>query len=239
MNARPRQLHWTPELVRRFWDWQSQFPETYFTYLFGAEIAASLMPYLKGRKRVLDYGCGMGFLLPHLAHYAEELTGTDVSDESLRKVNEQYRNLAKFTGAQTVDALVTAERRFDAVVVVEVVEHLYDEQLDAMLASIRRLMAPGAIAIFTTPNEEDLSLNEIYCPESDVVFHRWQHVRSWSGSTLREYLEARGFVDVKTQATNLAAVPPRSIVGRMKWLGKRALGLYAGNPHLLCIASTE
>lgn len=239
MSTQPRQLHWTPELVKRFWDWQSQFPETYFTYQFGAEIAASLAPYLRGRRRVLDYGCGMGFLLPHLARHAEEVTGADVSEESLRQVNDKYRALSNFRGAQTIEQLMAAGQRFDALVSVEVVEHLYDEQLDEMLDNVRRLLAPGGVAIFTTPNEENLALNEIYCPESDAVYHRWQHVRSWSGTSLRAYLEARGFSRITTTATNLAAVPPHSLSARVKWLLKRALGMYAGTPHLVCVASVD
>jgi hypothetical protein len=39
-NAFP-QMHWTPEMISRFWDWQSQYPEVYFTYPFGREIASS------------------------------------------------------------------------------------------------------------------------------------------------------------------------------------------------------
>lgn len=237
MREKPRTLQWTPQLVQRFWDYQSQFPQNYFAYQFGAEIAKSLAPHLRGRARVLDYGCGMGFLLPHLARYAAGVAGADVSRESLRRVNETCGEIKNFLGAHSIDELMTADQKFDAIVAVEVIEHLYDDQLDEMLSNIRRLLSPNGIVIFTTPNEEDLLLNEIYCPETEAVFHRWQHVRSWSGAQLAGYLTSRGFRTIRTYPTNLASVLPDSLEGKAKWLIKRALGWHSATPHLVCIVS--
>jgi 2-polyprenyl-3-methyl-5-hydroxy-6-metoxy-1,4-benzoquinol methylase len=234
-----RYLNWTPELVKRFWDWQSQFPETYFTYQYGAQIASYLMPNLRGRRSVLDYGCGMGFLLQHLVHYLTDVTACDVSEQSIRNVNDMFAALPNFRGAYAIHQLISEGRRFDVVIAVEVVEHLYDEQLDEMLDNVRRLLAPGGLAIFTTPNKEDLALNQVYCPQSQVVFHRWQHVRSWSDITLTGYLKSRGFCRTTSVTTNFAALPPRFSVDWGKWLVKRVLGLYAPNPHLVCIAYVD
>src|ERR1700676_1322931 len=77
------EMRWTPEMISRFWDWQSQYPEVYFTYLFGREIAYALRNYLIGRQRVLDFGCGVGYLLPHLCEYAPKVYGADLSTQSI------------------------------------------------------------------------------------------------------------------------------------------------------------
>lgn len=230
MPDKPVELRWTPELVQRFWDYQSRFPENYFTNQFGAEIARSLAPLLNGRARVLDYGCGMGFLLPHLANHAAEVAGADVSRESLQRVNEKCTDIKNFLGAYGIDDLMAMDQKFDAVVAVEVIEHLYDDQLDGMLDHLRRLLKPDGIAIITTPNDEDLALNQVYCPESDKVFHRWQHVRRFDAVLLRSLMEKRGLVCDKMFTTDFAA---RGFLHRLKAI----LRPYAGrkNPHLVYV----
>lgn len=234
MKDKPRELRWTPQLVQRFWDYQSRFPGNYFTNQFGAEIALSLAPLLRGHARVLDYGCGMGFLIPHLARYATEVAGADVSGESLQKVNKICGGISNFLGAWSVEELMASSRKFDAIVAVEVIEHLYDDQLDKMLHDVGRLLNPGGIAIITTPNEEDLSLNEIYCPEGDSVFHRWQHVRRFDTELLRSFMEKRGLSTQKVFTTDFAA---RGLNQRLK----AALRPYVGrkNPHLVYVGRKE
>jgi hypothetical protein len=65
-----------------------------------------------------------------------------------------------------------------------VVERLYDEALAATLRNCRALLRPGGRLFITTPNDERLEDSIVYCPVSNVTFHRWQHVRSWNSTTL-------------------------------------------------------
>jgi hypothetical protein len=44
----------------------------------------------------------------------------------------------------------------------------------------------------TTPNNEDLELGMAYCPVSNTLFHRWQHVRSFTGESLSCLLSRHG-----------------------------------------------
>lgn len=61
--------------------------------------------------------------------------------------------------------------------------------------------------IVTTPNGEDLSASQIYCPNCDSKFHRWQHVRSWTGKTLGDFMEKLGFEVVAKVETNFSDKP--------------------------------
>src|SRR5690348_17199890 len=150
-------MEWTDERVARFWDWQSQFPENYFTYQFGATIVASVQRFLNGPKRVLDYGCGVGYLLPHLSRHVREVYGADPSAESVTRTNQKFASLANFKGAFSIDALRVQGLKFDAILCIEVIEHLSDPALGVVLGDIQSLLAPDGLAIFTTPNNEDLS----------------------------------------------------------------------------------
>jgi 2-polyprenyl-3-methyl-5-hydroxy-6-metoxy-1,4-benzoquinol methylase len=229
-------MKWTQEMVSKFWDWQSQYPETYFTYQFGDAIAHCMRKYLRGRNSILDYGCGVGYLLKHLCQYGDQIYGTDISPESVAKVNSLMEGVSGFSGAFIVEDLLKENKMFDAVVIVEIIEHLYDEQLDNMLTEILGFLNPGGIAIFTTPNDEDLDASIIYSPSTGEVFHRWQHVRSWNRDSLSKRLECSGYEVIDVVETNMSNQIPNTLFKRMKWLVKQILVTYPKKPHLLCVA---
>ncbi|RDV03138.1 class I SAM-dependent methyltransferase [Undibacter mobilis] len=239
MSPNYPQMQWTPERVSRFWDWQSQYPEVYFTFQFGKNIAASLQGFLAGRRRVLDYGCGVGYLLPHLCAYAPEVYGTDPSEESVARTNERVSGIASFKGAFLTSDPVIRDMKFDAIVCIEVVEHLDDAALDAVLADVRGLLAPSGVAIFTTPNDENLSKNMILCPASGEVFHRWQHVRNWNRESLPARLRAAGFSVDKVIETNMSVAVTKSPLGLLKRLLKQFLFKPPKTPHLGCVVSLQ
>jgi 2-polyprenyl-3-methyl-5-hydroxy-6-metoxy-1,4-benzoquinol methylase len=231
-----RPLEWNDALVDRFWRWEANFPEHYFTRQFGAQIAQRLQPILHGRRKVLDYGCGVGYLVRHLVALGHEVTATDHSEAGVEATNALNHDLADFSGAVLPDALISSGRRFDAIVSIEVVEHLSDSHLAQFFATLRQLLAPGGIAIITTPNDEDLRAAETYCPCCEHVFHRWQHLRSWTASSLTAAIEGYGLVATASFTTNFAYRPLRDPVGCAKRIAKRLLGREIKEPHLVCIA---
>ena len=231
------ELVWTPERVSRFWDWQSQYPEVYFTYRSGAEIVRSLRKYLIGRRRILDYGCGVGYLLPHLCQLGSEVYGADLSPESVKRTNERLKGTGSFWGAFTVSDLRRQGGRFDAILAVEIIEHLYDPDLEVALADIRAMLAPEGLAVFTTPNDEDREKNMVICPATGELFHRWQHVRSWSAESLSARLRDGGFHIIEVRKTNLALPAPRTPIQFLKHIVRRLLFGAPGKPHLVCVAT--
>ncbi len=189
-------LTWTPEMVKRYWDYLSQCPETFFTHRYGAELARQIAPFLPPSGKVLDYGCGPGNLTERLLATGLEIAGLDYSPSTRETVNQRFKGRENFLGAFDQEQLLEQNIKFDVIIVLEVIEHLYDEQLDELLSNVQALLTPGGTAIFTTPNEEDLERKYILCPVSGKLFHRWQHVRSWSRESAGIYLSSRSF-DIK------------------------------------------
>jgi len=56
------------------------------------------------------------------------------------------------------------------VLLIEVVEHLKSDILDATLREIHRIMRPGGVLLITTPNNEDLSRSMKFCPDCGAIF---------------------------------------------------------------------
>lgn len=233
-----RQLPWTDETVTRFWRWQAQRPHEYFTNLFGDRIAAALAPWLRGGDgRVLDYGCGLGFLPRHLAAQGCQVWATDFSAESIDITNQRNQGVPGFQGASLMAEIGRYGQRFSRIISVEVIEHLDESHIGPFFDTIRDLLAPGGLVVITTPNEESLAASEIYCPCCDHVFHRYQHVRSFSASTLAATVSANGLAPVRTFTTDFSRRPwwhLKQIVGDLVSLN---FGLPRNRPHLVCVAS--
>ncbi len=244
MTEQRQELVWTPEMVARFWDYESNFPERFFTYRNGAEVVRQLRSYFHGKESILDYGCGPGYLLGELLDSGIQAAGLDFSPAAMKRTSERFEGRPNFLGTFTPEELAANGRRFDAICVFEVVEHLYDEPLEKLLRDVERFLAPGGTAIFTTPNEEDLEKSTLLCPTTGQVFHRWQHVRSWSQVSLPRYLESQGYDLLETFTTSfsrgLSKAKKKGPLGKrwatLKFDLARRFGAKKKAPHLVAIA---
>jgi SAM-dependent methyltransferase len=110
-------------------------------------------------------------------------------------VNRRFTSDLRFKGARLTTTFPSSydAGTFDLVFATEVIEHLDDGELDGLLAECRRLLKPGGFVLFTTPNNEDYDASKMMCPDCGCIFHKWQHVRVWTPSTLKAYVEPHGF----------------------------------------------
>lgn len=196
-----KQIEWTDDLVKKFWDYESQFPKKYFTHTFGNRIIEEVDEYLKDAKNVLDYGTGIGLLIPHLLKHDIEVTGTDFSHDSIDVVNKSYKEKSNFKGVFYIDDIININKKYDVIFCIEMIEHINDHYLDITFKNFKHLLADGGYIVITTPNDEVLADNMIFCPSCDSVFHRWQHVKSWSTSSLEKTILKYGFKKEKIYTT--------------------------------------
>lgn len=192
---------WDDQTVSRLWNYYSRTPpysEIYFSKVFGDRILNKSRVSTGKEISILDFGCGPGFIWEHIQKLgitSWDYTGLDFSPDSAEKLRAKASGHPRFKGAIHASQLPTSlpANHFDVVFLFEVVEHLNDAYLEGTLKEVHRVLKPGGQVIITTPNEEDLSVATKFCPECNAIFHEWQHVRSWSASTLSNYLHSRGF----------------------------------------------
>lgn len=214
--ADERQIEWTPEKVQAFWDFESRFPERYFGHTGGEALVRRLQRWLPAAGRVMDLGCGGGHMLERLLDAGYRAAGTDQSPASLAQVTKRLAGREGFLGARTSADWVAAGERFDVVMILEVVEHLDDEALAGILSAATDLLSPTGLLVITTPNREQLEREHIRCPECLTVFHRWQHVRSWSRASLSAHLQGVGFAVEIAFTTDLGVSVPKPTGRRFK-----------------------
>lgn len=194
------QAEWTPDKIRRFWDHYGQrteLHEEYFSYQVGKGIvnflgmSGKMVPGMK----LLDLGCGPGFLLQELLAGPYECWGFEYSEQTAKLVNEKFRSFGNWRGAFASETIPVPcpDGLFDFVSCIETLEHLRDDMLPEYLLEIRRLLKTKGFALFSVPYAEDLSRNHIYCPFCDSVFHKVQHLRSFTIESLSGLMERHGF----------------------------------------------
>jgi 2-polyprenyl-3-methyl-5-hydroxy-6-metoxy-1,4-benzoquinol methylase len=190
----PTPLTWTPAARRRFWAWEHNFPEHYFSGKYGRSIVQVLARYVRPGQRVLDYACGAGFLSAHLLRrFRVDVWATDESAQAIDATMARNSAHRRFHSATTVDVLLRQGLRFDRIVAVELVEHLDDDQLRLFFERVGCLLAPAGMLVVTAPNAERLDRKMVLCPNCNRTFHRWQHVRSVTPGSLARLAAQHGF----------------------------------------------
>jgi 2-polyprenyl-6-hydroxyphenyl methylase/3-demethylubiquinone-9 3-methyltransferase len=101
---------------------------------------------------VLDVGCGGGLMSEPLARLGARVTGIDPGEKNICIARDHAapQGLDIDYRVTTAEDLVTAGAAFDAVVCLEVVEHVPD--VAAFVATLARLVRPGGILILSTIN---------------------------------------------------------------------------------------
>lgn len=111
------------------------------------------------RNELLEVGCGNGGMTRLLSPVVTEIVAFDVSEPSLEQLRSL--NLSNVTTIQGLLENLSSERKFDQVLMSEVIEHLRDPLAAAKKAY--ELVSPGGKLIMTTPNghwESDEHLHE-------------------------------------------------------------------------------
>jgi 2-polyprenyl-3-methyl-5-hydroxy-6-metoxy-1,4-benzoquinol methylase len=231
-------IDWDDEKVSRLWDYYSRTPpysETYFSKVFGDRILRTSKLPLQEPLDVLDFGCGPAHIWEHMLKMGVRwnYTALDFSLDSVAEAREKAGSHPQFKGAQHITKLPSAfgDGAFDAVLLIEVIEHLSDAYLDDTLRETARLVRPGGVVVITTPNNEDLAASTKFCPDCGAVFHEWQHVRSWNLTSLDLKLQRHGFVRRMAQALDFSA---SGVIRRSISFARRLLRKHRP-PHIIAV----
>jgi 2-polyprenyl-6-hydroxyphenyl methylase/3-demethylubiquinone-9 3-methyltransferase len=103
-------------------------------------------------KRALDIGCGGGLLAEPLARLGATVTAIDAAPEAIAvaRAHAEGQRLTIDYRTAAAESLAAAGERFDLVTSMEVIEHVAD--LPAFMAALAALIAPGGLAVLSTPN---------------------------------------------------------------------------------------
>jgi 2-polyprenyl-6-hydroxyphenyl methylase/3-demethylubiquinone-9 3-methyltransferase len=161
-NLDPKEVERFQALAKAWWDPTGKFRPLHqigparlafvrdeLTRHFGRE-TGGLRP-LKDLK-VIDVGCGGGLMSEPLARLGARVTGIDPGEKNvaIARGHAEPQGLAIDYRVATAEELVAAGERYDAVVCLEVVEHVPD--VAAFVKACADLVRPGGILVLSTIN---------------------------------------------------------------------------------------
>lgn len=117
-------------------------------------------------KTVLDAGCAMGYLVAALRDRGVEAYGVDISAYAISKVREDVRPFCK-VGSLTEPLPAGLPDRYDLVVTIEVLEHLYAEDGRQAIRNLCQLtdkvLFTSTPDDFTEPTHVNVQQREYWC----------------------------------------------------------------------------
>ena len=152
-------------------------------YWFRRHEAAYLaaVRWLTRPSQVLEAGMGEGYGAALLAAAGHEVTGIDYDAVTVRHAARRYPQLRVIRG--NVVALPFPNASFDAVVSLQVIEHLWDQP--GFVAECARVLRPGGTLVISTPNR--LTFSPGYDPTRDTPRNPF-HTREFSDTELADLL---------------------------------------------------
>lgn len=121
--------------------------------------------------RVLDVGCGTGFFIESLmAGQGPAIEGWGLDAEPLAVSMCRERGLTRVHQGSAADLAAVAGERFDLIFMLDVLEHLDDDQ--AALREAARLLAPGGRIVVTVP-----AFRFLWSKHDDVSMHKRRYTR--------------------------------------------------------------
>lgn len=119
-------------------------------------VAARITQHFGGRPcRVLDIGCGAGFLTNHLAELGHDVTGLDEAEDSLRVAKGHDRSQHVHYDQGDATALHYPDGSFDVVCAMDLLEHV--EEPERVIAEAGRVLTRSGLFFFHTFNRNWLS----------------------------------------------------------------------------------
>jgi 2-polyprenyl-3-methyl-5-hydroxy-6-metoxy-1,4-benzoquinol methylase len=172
----------SPEIIE-------QNKKTYLAYL---ELIKKVLP----RGRVLEIGCGRGFLLKMLTDSGYECSGVEPSPMASSFARDHF--------ALNVETAYLAgstfyEQSFDLVILVDVFEHISDGQ--AFLESITHVLKPGGHLFLCTGNIASFSAR--FAGPNWGYFLSWEHISFFTPESMKFLLGKHGFSNVEVRKASV------------------------------------
>jgi SAM-dependent methyltransferase len=156
---------------------------------------------------VFEIGCGNGATAHMLSMLGYEVSGIDASISGIKIANAAYPELRLEVGS-AYDDLAERYGKFDVVLSLEVIEHLYAPRI--FIRSLRNLLQPRGLGVVSAPYHGYLK-NLVLAAANRFDRHLdplWDggHIKFWSRASISRLLQEFAFED--PEFIRIGRLPP-------------------------------
>jgi 2-polyprenyl-3-methyl-5-hydroxy-6-metoxy-1,4-benzoquinol methylase len=157
--------------------------------------------------RILDFGCGTGWLGASLTSFGE-VTGIDLSPAAIEHGRQEFPDVRLIASSFTDDALAGP---FDLIISSDVLAHVSDQQ--GYIQRAADLLCPGGMFLLMTQNPFVWHRSSQLRPQGQGQIRNWPSLRA-----LREMLNGSGF-----EIISVGSIQPAGDRGVLRILNSRSL----------------
>lgn len=142
---------------------------------------------LKKSDKILEIGCGIGSIVYQLSGEGYDITGTDISQESIAYGLKKYGGIK--LQVQPAEKLEFETNSFDVVLSFDLFEHI--AEVDRHISEVSRVLKDGGFYLFQTPNKYSNMIFETLKAKS--LMWRRSHPSLHSPRQLKKRMNKHGF----------------------------------------------
>ena len=162
---------------KRFWEtWNATMRDPEHLNEWCLRRAEVILEFLQSLNldspKILDFGCGTGWLSEMLAKFGR-ITGVDLSESAIAMAKVRCPSGTFFTG--NIFEIPLPANHFDVVVSQEVIAHVLDQV--AYVDRAAHVLKPGGYLIITTPNKFVIKRSDFFPPQPPEHIERWLTIR--------------------------------------------------------------
>lgn len=157
---------------------------------------------------VIDVGCGSGVFAAEMAARGAAVLGVDANSEAVDFANGRYKQPNLSFSVGYLDKLDLEPESFNKAVCLEVIEHVFPDQVRHLLQNLSRVLQPEGELLVTTPNYRGVwpavewSLDRF---ASSADMDHAQHVTRFNRHLLKSMLKESGFRVTRIQTFSTLA----------------------------------
>jgi 2-polyprenyl-3-methyl-5-hydroxy-6-metoxy-1,4-benzoquinol methylase len=196
-----------------------------------------LVNNLPSGSRILDVGCGVGFLLSWLSRKTNLIIeGVDICEPEITLAR---KNLRESVGLHCMDAVSLLKKRrdfYNGIFATDLLEHIeHDDALLELLKSVLNSLVPGGFFAVKVPNMANFS-------GMQLRYKDLTHARGFTEKSIEQCLQVVGFVNCRPYATRPIGMKQRlrrEIEDGLHWVVYRICGCNENRIYsrvLYCVA---
>ena len=158
----------------------------------------------KKGKKILDIGCGDGFIGKEIKNFGYSVYGLEISEDNVKKA---IKNGVKAKKGDVSKKFPFKDNSFDYLFAGEIIEHLFDTQF--FISEIKRVLKKDGIVIITTPNlahlPDRIKMLKGITPSQVHPLHKFikLHIRPFTFGTMFESLAEQNFLVIKRESSTV------------------------------------